>query len=98
MSEPDLDSREETYYVRVRGTVQGVGFRHATVRQAHALGIRGYVANMEDGSVEAVIQGTANQVDRMLSWLRRGPPAARVTEVASEERSTEKRYERFQQH
>ena len=68
MSEPDLDTRLETYYVRVRGTVQGVGFRHATVRQAHALRIRGYVANREDGSVE------------------------------SEERTTEKRYERFEQH
>jgi acylphosphatase len=98
MTGPDLDSRIETYYVRVRGTVQGVGFRHATVRQAHALRIRGYVANMEDGSVEAVIQGAANQVDRMLSWLRHGPPSARVTEVTSEERATEKRYERFEQH
>ncbi|CAD6556143.1 Acylphosphatase [Paraburkholderia hiiakae] len=98
MSEPDLDTRLETYYVRVHGIVQGVGFRHATVRQAHALRIRGYVANMEDGSVEAVIQGTANQVDRMLSWLRHGPPAARVSGVESEERVTERRYERFEQH
>ncbi|WP_114809874.1 acylphosphatase [Paraburkholderia kururiensis] len=98
MTSTDLDSRIETYYVRVRGIVQGVGFRHATVRQAHALGIKGYVANLEDGSVEAVVQGSANQVDRMLSWLRRGPPSARVTEVASEERYTEKRYERFEQH
>lgn len=98
MSEPDLDARLETYYARVRGTVQGVGFRHATVRQAHALRIRGYVANLEDGSVEVVIQGTANQVDRMLSWLRHGPPAARVSSVESEERYTEKRYERFEQH
>ncbi|WP_042300693.1 acylphosphatase [Paraburkholderia kururiensis] len=98
MTSTDLDSRIETYYVRVRGVVQGVGFRHATVRQAHALGIRGYVTNLDDGSVEAVVQGSANQVDRMLSWLRRGPPSARVTEVASEERYTEKRYERFEQH
>ncbi|WP_233866204.1 acylphosphatase [Paraburkholderia adhaesiva] len=98
MTGPDLDSRVETYHVRVRGTVQGVGFRHATVRQAHALRIRGYVANMEDGSVEAVIQGSANQVDRMLSWLRHGPPAARVMEVISEEQFTDKRYERFEQH
>ncbi|PLZ04150.1 acylphosphatase [Burkholderia sp. WAC0059] len=94
----DLDSRVETYYVRVRGIVQGVGFRHATVRQAHALGIRGWVANLEDGSVEALVQGSANQVDRMLSWLRHGPPSARVTDVVSEERFTEKRYERFEQH
>jgi len=98
MSGTDLDSRIETYYARVRGVVQGVGFRHATVRQAHALGIRGWVANLEDGSVEALLQGPANAVDRMLSWLRHGPPSARVTEVTGEERVTGKRYERFEQH
>jgi acylphosphatase len=98
MTGTDLDSRIETYYVRVKGMVQGVGFRLATVREAHALGIRGWVANLDDGSVEALLQGPANQVDRMLTWLRHGPPAARVTEVTSEERVTDKRYERFQQH
>lgn len=98
MTGTDLDSRIETYYVRVRGVVQGVGFRLATVREAHALGIKGWVANLDDGSVEAVLQGPANQVDRMLTWLRHGPPAARVTEVTGEERMTDKRYERFEQH
>jgi acylphosphatase len=98
MTGTDLDSRIETYYVRVKGVVQGVGFRLATVREAHALGIRGWVANLDDGSVEAVLQGPANQVDRMLMWLRHGPPAARVTEVTGEERVTDKRYERFEQH
>jgi acylphosphatase len=98
MTGTDLDSRIETYYVRVKGVVQGVGFRLATVREAHALGIRGWVANLDDGSVEAMLQGPANQVDRMLTWLRHGPPAARVTEVTGEERVTDKRYERFEQH
>ncbi|MFC0399951.1 acylphosphatase [Paraburkholderia rhizosphaerae] len=98
MTSTDLDSRIETYYARVRGVVQGVGFRLATVREAHALGIKGWVANLDDGSVEALLQGPANQVDRMLTWLRHGPPAARVTEVTGEERMTDKRYERFEQH
>ncbi len=98
MSGKDLDERIETIYVRVRGVVQGVGFRHATVREAHALKLRGWVANLEDGSVEAMIQGPAPQIDRMLAWLRHGPPAARVSEVEFEERQTDKRFERFQQH
>jgi acylphosphatase len=98
MSGPDLDSRIETYYVRVKGVVQGVGFRHHTVRKAHALGVRGWVANLDDGSVEAIVQGAANQVDLMLEWLRRGPPHARVTDYHIEERQVEKRYERFEQH
>lgn len=97
MSRHEQDERIETYYVRVRGVVQGVVFRHATVREAHALKLRGWVANLEDGSVEAMIQGSAAQIDRMLAWLRHGPPAARVTEVTFEERHTDKRYERFQQ-
>ncbi len=98
MSGDDLDERIETYYVRVRGVVQGVGFRHATVREAHALKLRGWVANLDDGSVEAMLQGSAPQIDRMLAWLRHGPPAAHVTEVTFEEHRTDKRFERFQQH
>ncbi|MBN3819846.1 acylphosphatase [Paraburkholderia sp. Se-20369] len=97
MSRDEHDERIETYYVRVRGVVQGVGFRHATVREAHALKLRGWVSNLEDGSVEAMIQGPGAQIDRMLAWLRHGPPAARVTEVTFEERHTDKRFERFQQ-
>ncbi|AKM04437.1 MULTISPECIES: acylphosphatase [Burkholderia cepacia complex] len=97
MSRNELDERIETYHVRVRGVVQGVGFRHATVREAHALKLRGWVANLEDGSVEAMIQGPGAQIDRMLAWLRHGPPAAHVTEVTFEERQTERRFERFQQ-
>jgi acylphosphatase len=98
MTGPDLNIRIETYYVRVRGVVQGVGFRHATVREAHALGIKGWVANLDDGSVEAVLQGPADQVDLMLEWMRRGPPGARVSDLTGEERYTDKRYERFEQH
>lgn len=98
MSGDDLDERIETYYVRVRGVVQGVGFRHATVREAHALKLRGWVANLDDGSVEAMLQGSAPQIDRMLAWLRHGSPAAHVTEVTFEEHRTDKRFERFQQH
>ena len=67
-------------------------------RIKHALGVRGWVANLEDGSVEAMIQGPANQVDLMLEWLRRGPPHARVADLVSEERYIEKRFERFEQH
>ncbi|MEJ8798049.1 acylphosphatase [Trinickia caryophylli] len=95
---PDLNSRIETYYVRVQGIVQGVGFRHATVRQAHSLGITGWVSNLPDGSVEAMVQGPAERIDRMLEWMRRGPPSARVTECTSEERAIEKRFARFEQH
>jgi len=87
----------ETLDIRVTGRVQGVGFRAATVRQAHLLKITGWVRNAADGSVEALIQGSPEQVDRMLSWLHRGPPSARVAEVTHSENQTERHFDNFQQ-
>ena len=65
----------------VAGRVQGVGFRYSAVRQARTLGIAGSVANRPDGSVEVVAEGDAASLERMLAWLRRGPPGAHVHEV-----------------
>jgi len=87
----------ETMLVTVRGKVQGVGYRHATVRRAHMLGVTGWVQNLENGTVEALVQGTPDQVDQMLEWMRRGPPAAMVTELESVRQFIDKRYGRFEQ-
>ena len=87
----------ETLHVTVRGKVQGVGYRHATVRRAHMLGVTGWVQNLENGTVEALIQGTPDQIDHMLEWLRRGPPAADVRELDTRRDYTDKRYGRFEQ-
>ncbi|OZI55051.1 acylphosphatase [Bordetella genomosp. 5] len=92
------DAHIETLHVIVRGKVQGVGYRHATVRRAHLVGATGWVQNMEDGTVEALIQGTPDQVDQMLEWLRRGPPAAVVTDIETRRDDTEKRFRHFAQH
>ncbi len=51
------------------------------VAQAKALGVRGWVRNRLDGSVEAVVQGGAHEVNRLVEWARRGPPSAVVTSV-----------------
>ena len=91
------DSHVETLAVRITGRVQGVGFRIATVRHAHMLGVTGWVRNAEDGSVEALLQGPHDQVDRMLSWLHMGPPAARVRDVTSQEEITDRYFDRFEQ-
>lgn len=88
----------ETNSVVVTGKVQGVGFRFSTVRRAHELGVTGWVRNQDDGSVQAVLQGTADQVDQMLSWLRYGPPQARVEDVQVEQLyMDDRRYDSFQQ-
>ncbi|MFV0283827.1 MAG: acylphosphatase [Castellaniella sp.] len=87
----------ETLTALVEGRVQGVGFRAATVRQAHLLKLGGWVRNLADGRVEVLIQGEHTAIDQMLSWLLQGPPAARVTGVSHVETRTERHYERFEQ-
>lgn len=64
--------------VTVRGRVQGVGFRWATQAEAERLGVAGYVRNMPDGTVQAELEGADEAVQRMLDWLRHGPPPAVV--------------------
>ncbi|AHV92072.1 acylphosphatase [Bordetella holmesii] len=92
------DPHIETVFVVVRGKVQGVGYRHATVRRAHLIGATGWVQNMEDGTVEAMVQGTPDQIDQMLEWMRRGPPAAVVTDLESRRDDGERRFKHFAQH
>ena len=70
-----------TKRVVVHGRVQGVNFREATRLQAERRNVGGWVRNVDDGSVEAVLHGLADDVARMLDWMRRGPPAARVTRI-----------------
>ena len=70
--------------LRIRGLVQGVGYRNALLREATRLGLSGWVRNRSDGSVEALAAGPAPALDGLIAWARRGPPAARVDEVGWE--------------
>lgn len=65
----------------VRGRVQGVGFRWFVEREAHVLGIAGWVRNNADSSVEVLAMGTPDQISALRSQLQRGPRAARVDRV-----------------
>lgn len=67
--------------VTITGRVQGVFFRAWTKEQADALGVRGWVRNRADGSVEAHVEGKAAGVAELIDRLRRGPPVASVHEV-----------------
>ena len=69
----------------VRGRVQGVGFRWFVEREAHVLGVSGWVRNNADGSVEVLAQGTRDQLLGLRSRLRQGPRAARVDAVEESE-------------
>lgn len=71
-----------TRQIRVNGRVQGVGYRAALQRAAREHGVSGWVRNRADGSVEALLQGSAQAIEALIDWARNGPPGARVTSVA----------------
>ncbi len=68
-------------HARVYGRVQGVGFRFFVQAQARRLGVRGWVRNEYDGSVEVACEGPADSVKRFTERLRKGPAGARVDHV-----------------
>jgi acylphosphatase len=81
--------------VFISGRVQGVAFRHYTVKTARSLNLRGWVSNLSDGRVEAVIEGDDAPVDAMLAWYEKGPPLAHVTSVDVQEEPFSGQYEDF---
>lgn len=65
----------------VTGRVQGVAYRASALAEGRRLGVSGWVRNRFDGSVEAEVEGPAEDVDAFVAWARHGPPGARVAEV-----------------
>lgn len=68
-------------HVVVSGEVQGVSFRDETRKEAEQAGLAGWVRNRDDGSVEAVFEGDADAVERLVEWCRSGPSSADVDDV-----------------
>src|SRR4030042_4480946 len=67
--------------VIIEGRVQGVFFRHHTQETAYKLGVKGWVRNRRDGSVEALFEGDKKEIDQIIQWCHRGPSEARVMNV-----------------
>ena len=74
-------SERVTRHLAIHGRVQGVGYRAAMAHAAAALGIAGWVRNRGDGSVEAMVQGSAAAVEAITQWAAQGPPGAAVARV-----------------
>lgn len=75
--------------VKVHGRVQGVFFRDSTRERANSHGVSGWARNMPDGSVEAVLEGEPEAVQRVVRFLRTGPPQAEVDRVDVDEEEPE---------
>jgi len=81
--------------VVVSGRVQGVFFRASTRDVASRCGVRGYVRNLPGRQVEAVLQGERSAVEKVIAFLREGPPGAVVTDIAVDWRDPVEPYEGF---
>ena len=80
----------------VYGSVQGVGFRYSTQREALRLGLTGYARNLDDGSVEVLACGEDQQVTALIAWLQAGGPrSARVDRVNTEPHQPTREWQKF---
>lgn len=80
----------------VYGSVQGVGFRYSTQREALQLGLTGYARNLDDGGVEVLACGEAEQVEKLIAWLKAGGPrSARVDRVLTEPHQPTRSWDKF---
>jgi len=77
----------QTVSLHIEGKVQGVFYRQSTREKALALGITGTVRNNANGSVTITATGTPTQLEDLLQWSKKGPPAARVTAVTVQQES-----------
>ncbi len=68
-------------HLRIIGLVQGVSYRAATRDEAARLGVQGWVRNLPNGDVEAVVEAASDVIERFVSWCQRGPEEARVKSV-----------------
>lgn len=77
---------KEARHLRIHGKVQGVGFRFFATRVARRLGLKGWIENQRDGSVEAMVEGESQSIDEWLGELREGPRFAEVVKIDQERR------------
>lgn len=83
-------------HLLIRGHVQGVSFRYYTRQQALAKGVCGWVRNLWDGRVEAVLQGDESSVQEVIRWCKRGPTSAHVDEVRVEWETPQEEFSKFE--
>ena len=78
------EDRKQRLTALVSGQVQGVGYRFFVQRKAQDLELHGYAENLLDGRVEVVAEGFTSDLERLVHWLKQGPPHARVDSVETQ--------------
>jgi len=81
MAEQQYNQGKARAHIWISGQVQGVFFRDATRKKAEDLRITGWVRNLPDGRVEAILEGDKEAVDKIIEWAKEGPDTARIEEV-----------------
>ena len=84
-----MSSQTVAFKLVIEGRVQGVSFRASMKRAADQFGISGWVANLPDGNVEALVRGSKEDVEQIINWSKKGPPRARVDRLSVEETSAD---------
>ena len=74
-----------TRLLTIHGRVQGVYYRDSMRQRARQLGVKGWVRNCSNGSVEAIVYGTPDAVAEIIEWAKQGPTAAKVSDVRIKE-------------
>lgn len=82
--------------IKVSGKVQGVFFRAHAKEQALKFGLTGYVKNLPDGTVEALVQGEEAAINNFIEWCKKGSPSAQVEKVAASWGHPAENYDSFQ--
>lgn len=82
-------------HVFISGLVQRVYFRSYTTQKAKELGVFGWVKNLSDGRVEAVIEGEKENVQKLIEWMRIGPPNSQVERVEVNWEETKGEFSKF---
>ncbi len=80
----------------ITGKVQGICFRAYTEQEAIRLGLKGWVKNCPDGSVEIIAEGEEKKVEELIRWCQHGPSRAQVTEVKIKKEKFENEFFDFQ--
>lgn len=82
-------------HLHIQGRVQGVWFRDSTRTKALSLSVSGWVRNLPDGSVEVLVEGENDQVKRLVSWCKQGPPSADVSSLVERQEEWKGEFDTF---